>query len=416
MAQTSKGGQLLGLWNSPEGIVQFTDDTTVMGGQAFRYTADGNTITLFGTERSLNIAYRIQGDVLTCSANGEASTARRIPAQAVADLVRSIRRGAGVWVGSESMISGSQLLNWTQTLVLYPDGSVDHADGNGGVQPSAYGPQFFSTHEGPPRQRAGRWTGDGTSFRVQWNDGRVWQGRIDMRDGQLRFARIGQLNEGSDVLFQRQPFPFLVDACESTAAADSPRAGEPQPEDNVAKLSRLMREMETTGRIDPSFADVMREVASHPEQLMALIQSDPERAETVLQQLKATAAAGGSDDQPLNSDDYYRDGPSKYELRWPLDPSMKLPVPFDRLDREMQFSVLFGEWTRRDMQGRAALIGGQVDGAEQIFRECLERARQLEVGELEARSYEGLMKVEQKRGNRQAEQKWLRAAQAARSA
>ena len=68
----------------------------------------------------------------------------------------------------------------------------------------------------------------------------------------------------------------------------------------------------------------------------------------------------------------------------------------------------------REMQGMSVLNGGQVDKAEQIFQECLARAAQIDVAELSARSYEGLKRVAQKRGDAMAERKWIQAAQRAR--
>jgi hypothetical protein len=73
-------------------------------------------------------------------------------------------------------------------------------------------------------------------------------------------------------------------------------------------------------------------------------------------------------------------------------------LPFEQLDRKTQFFVLVNEWSYREMQGWAALNSGAVDLAEAIFAECLERAVQVEVGELKARSYGGLQAVEEKSG------------------
>ena len=101
-------------------------------------------------------------------------------------------------------------------------------------------------------------------------------------------------------------------------------------------------------------------------------------------------------------------------MRWPLSPTLPLPVPFDQLDEATQFHVLFGEWTRREMEASQALYTGDPDGAESIFQECVERAKQLDVSELKARSFEGFMRVAQKRGDREAERKWIKAATEAR--
>ena len=91
-------------------------------------------------------------------------------------------------------------------------------------------------------------------------------------------------------------------------------------------------------------------------------------------------------------------------------------MAFDELDRKTQFFVLFQEWTRRELEGMMLLNSGDADGAETVFDECLERAKQIDVRELEARSYEGFMRVAQRRGDRSAESTWMRKAVAARQA
>ena len=76
--------------------------------------------------------------------------------------------------------------------------------------------------------------------------------------------------------------------------------------------------------------------------------------------------------------------------------------------------MLFGEWSRRELEGSQALAAGELALAETIFQECLQRADQLQVAELRARSYEGLMRLAQRQGDRAAERRWLDAALAAR--
>lgn len=418
MRNSMKDDQLVGLWSAPEGIIQVTDDAAVADGQMFRYTADGQTLMLIGELGSVQIPYRLNGDVLTFVVNGQTATARRIPQEVVANLVQAISRGAGEWVGYESLVDPPVMIAWTQYLVLYPDGSVDYANSETGGQVAGYGQQFFYSHEASPtRQGMGRWQGDGMNLRVQWNNGTAWQGQVDVVNSQLMFVGIGRLHEGSNVLFERQPFPFLVEAYTPTARAPSPPTGAqqtPGPEDPVSKLMALLQEVQTSGRVDPAIQDILGALANDPQQLTALV-NDPQRMEQLTKQLEDVGASEMGSGPPLNIADYYRDGRSQYQLRWPLDPSLPLPLPFDRLDRKTQFFVLFSEWTRREMQGMAALNSGQVDGAEQTFQECLERAQQIDVAELQARSYEGLVRVAQKRGDRRAEQKWTQAALEARS-
>ena len=100
---------------------------------------------------------------------------------------------------------------------------------------------------------------------------------------------------------------------------------------------------------------------------------------------------------PLDIADFYREGEEKFVLEWPLHPSLPIPLDFDELDRKTQFFVLFGEWTRREFEGMSALNRGDVEGAAEIFEECLDRAQAIDVSELVARSYEGLMRVAEKR-------------------
>lgn len=142
--------------------------------------------------------------------------------------------------------------------------------------------------------------------------------------------------------------------------------------------------------------------------------SDPAKLDEAIAQLKAIGADQVGSGAPLNIADYYKPGPGQYELRWPLGANLPLPISFDELDRQTQFFVLFQEWTRRELEGMMLLNSGDLKGAEAVFEECLERARQIDVAELEARSYEGFMRLAQRRGDRNAEIAWMRKAADAR--
>lgn len=142
--------------------------------------------------------------------------------------------------------------------------------------------------------------------------------------------------------------------------------------------------------------------------------ADPSKLDEALAQLKAIGADQVGSGAPMNIGDYYTPGPGKYTLQWKLEPNVPLPMPFDDLDRKTQFFVLFQEFSRRELEGMMLLNSGDVKGAAAVFEECLARAQQIEVRELEARSYEGLMRVAQREGDRKAEVEWLRKAAAAR--
>ena len=142
--------------------------------------------------------------------------------------------------------------------------------------------------------------------------------------------------------------------------------------------------------------------------------SDPAKLDELLSEMKALGADQIGSGPPLDIAQFYVEGTERYALRWPLPPNL-LPIPFEELDRKTQFFVLFQEWTRRELDGMMLLNDGNATGAQEVFEECLERARQIDVAELEARSYEGMMRVAQRTGDRQAEAEWLRAAGSARS-
>ena len=91
-------------------------------------------------------------------------------------------------------------------------------------------------------------------------------------------------------------------------------------------------------------------------------------------------------------------------------------MPFDELPRQVQFSVLFGEWSRREMEGTSAMLEGRNDDARAAYRECLERAQQIGVKELVARSHERLARVASKLNDRALERQHLKAAITARAA
>jgi hypothetical protein len=152
---------------------------------------------------------------------------------------------------------------------------------------------------------------------------------------------------------------------------------------------------------------------SELEAILAAAAADPSlqaEARALLEQAGATSLPN----PPLDIGALYPGGDGPYAVGWPLVAPGELPLPFEQLDRKTQFFVLVNEWSYREMQGWAALNSGSVDLAEATFAECLERAVQLEVGELKARSYGGLQAVEERRGRQDEALKYSAMALAAR--
>jgi hypothetical protein len=190
----------------------------------------------------------------------------------------------------------------------------------------------------------------------------------------------------------------------SPPPAQRPSAPVAAPGDDrgdTAEIERMIANLVQTGHLDPALV-----------QRVGMLNNEAAIDRITAKLQEAGAHEGPS--PPLNIADYYRPGTEKYQLKWLLSPAISLPVPFDQLDRPTQFHVLFSEWSRREMEGYQMLSAGDTTGAQRVFAECLQRAEQIDVAELKARSYEGSMKVAQKLGYRTAEREWLSAALTAR--
>jgi len=171
--------------------------------------------------------------------------------------------------------------------------------------------------------------------------------------------------------------------------------------------------------MSPTLEELLEQFASSgnmPPELLGRIQeamNDPSKIDEVLEALKGMGA-----DQlmapPLNMADFYREGTKPYRLLWPI--ATPLPMSFEQLDRKTQFFVLFQEWSRREMEGAMALNAGQIEEAKLIFGECLQRARQIEVGELIARTYEDMKRIAERTGDRDAARQFSQSAAQARAA
>lgn len=156
-----------------------------------------------------------------------------------------------------------------------------------------------------------------------------------------------------------------------------------------------IRELVRTGRYAGGADQLQRDVST-------LVESG--EAHEAIAMLEAVGAYE-SGHETLQISDHYGPGADLYELRWPL--GVQLPIPFDQLDRRTQFSVLFGEWSRREMEAGFAMLNGETSTAQAIYEECLARAQQIDVSELVARSHKGLARVAGKTSQRSLERKHL---------
>lgn len=233
-----------------------------------------------------------------------------------------------------------------------------------------------------------------------------------------RSAQAEQYLQGL-LAVQQHAQEFHYQAVAQPAVPDSTVPSQPSakaPEHGGDTHSPLGPEASSIDDIERELEAFVLSGTPNPALMQKLISmNDPQAMERVLAKLDSMGANEGTS-PPLNIADYYKPGDGKLTLGWPLSPYLPLTMDFDELDRETQFHVLFGEWTRRELEGNQALLMGDLEQAEEIFKECLERADQLGVAELRARSYEGMMRLAQRRGNREAERRWLDAALDARDA
>lgn len=175
----------------------------------------------------------------------------------------------------------------------------------------------------------------------------------------------------------------------------------------MEQLKQMLEQLIQSGRMPPGLIEQITEA-----------QNDPAKLAQLVKQLSAHLGPMAQD--TLNIGDYYHEGNgSLFELRWPLQPGNPLVVggiPFTELDRKTQFFTLFAEWSRREADGLLAMSGGDLDRAQEIFLECGERADQIDVAELRARSYENLARVAERRSDQKSAIKWLDKATQARMA
>ena len=258
----------------------------------------------------------------------------------------------------------------------------------------------------------------GTSVedRLAYSMARIQSGTPDSgnQQAQMYLQGLNEIAYYANVFYQeKQARQYQQQFATNAGVRDLP--GEPQqstddvlsaqasPGVDTAEIDALLERFAQTGEMDPALMQHMSSL------------TDPAAIDRITKKLEEMGANEGASPS-LQAKEYYRPRDTKFNLKWPLSPSLPLPVPFDELDPEVQFHVLFSEFIRRELEAMRALTGGDIAGAQSTFQECLERAKQLNVGELQARSYEGFMRISQKNGDRTAERGWITAAQNARKA
>jgi hypothetical protein len=201
----------------------------------------------------------------------------------------------------------------------------------------------------------------------------------------------------------------MENASHDIDVGDTPGAIGATPGAASARAARLA-EVEARIRALPDRPDMDQELLA----LLASFRDDPDAVERINGWLRDIGGTEVGYGEPLDIRAFYKPGDEKFELRWPLAVTIPFGMSWDDLDRETQFHVLFAEWSRRGMEAANALLAGTLEEAERAYDECLERADQLEVGELSARALDGLRSIAGRRNDAAAERRWLLAAAAVR--
>ena len=200
-ADNAKAATLLpGNWMSPTGTAVVRADGTIrIDGKEGKWQADATNITLSDNANWVKIPYKLDGDTLVLG-TGPTQTLTRVSGP------------VGVWSVTEASLDPKIFISFTQTVALYPDGSVGYSKAEGGAtrtQVTEHLERFssFRNNAGNVNNKSvGRWQTDADgNVTIQFNAAnKTWQGRVDPRTGKLVVPRAGVLNEGSTLIFERQ--------------------------------------------------------------------------------------------------------------------------------------------------------------------------------------------------------------------
>ena len=226
---------LTGYWQGSEGPVQINDDKTLSyGGQTYLYATQNNILTIAPLVNASQIPYQQTGDTLTLNVNGQVVALTRQPAgnqtsssnppnnpiegvtspdsesgSTATNPNPTMKALAGVWVGEEASLDPQYYMRFTRYLILYPDGSVGFDKTEGGAsstQISEYQARFtyFSSGRTGNQNVWGQWVTDGSNVQVHWKNNTAWQGQFDPASGKMLMFGVGVIEEGSNVVFERQ--------------------------------------------------------------------------------------------------------------------------------------------------------------------------------------------------------------------
>ena len=204
---------IVGRWNSKDGPVELKPDGTgTINGSPVRYKLEPGVVTIFSEERGITrIPYKLDasGNRMTVTVDGEEGVLKRIGAGGGAAVAGDAPAGAGVYVAHESSVDPNIMMSYTQYVILWPDGTVGYAKAEGGatraqVTDSLERFTSFKTNPQVKGQTVGTWESDGTNVVVRWN---IWNNLVcrgQFRGDALHLEKMGVLEEGATLKFEKQ--------------------------------------------------------------------------------------------------------------------------------------------------------------------------------------------------------------------
>jgi hypothetical protein len=142
---SSKAG-IIGSWQGPQGVIQFNANGSMsIQGVPYRYTLQGNVITLIGNDGSIPMPYKLNGESLTVTLNGQVAVLKRIASDAPASQGGAAKSSAAELVGkwcyfsSFSAVAGGGSMT-DECFTINPNGTYTyHREGS----ISAYAPGMY---------------------------------------------------------------------------------------------------------------------------------------------------------------------------------------------------------------------------------------------------------------------------------
>lgn len=193
---TSNGG-LVGRWTDGTNTVTISADGTMQDKTGrVAWKQDGSNLILTGPGGSATVAFKLDGDRLTVTLQGQQAHLARADG------------AVGVWVGNESSIDPTIVMSYTQYLTLYPDGSVGWSKSEltgSRSEPSPGWERFTSgSSSGGVAGSAGTWSEQGGVLTIRYNNGKQIYGTIDGTGNRVVLRGSGVLDEGGNVTFERK--------------------------------------------------------------------------------------------------------------------------------------------------------------------------------------------------------------------